>query len=250
VVNPDKLRLDPKALALVRGYVAAGKPVASICHGPWLLVAADVLRGRRATAWYSIRTDLKNVGATIVDEEVVLDGNIITSRMPSDLPAFNRAIVAALRTERKGTTSRRVLQKEITMSSKFQLLINCKSREGSEGVAVDVISPATGESIGKVAYGAPADIAEAIETARSGLQSWQAVPAWERGRILKDAAGIIRRDADRIAEMLTLEQGKLLAQARDEVYRAAGFIEWCGGQARRIAGRTVPGRQAGQHIEV
>ena len=98
---------------LGQGLRRAGKPVASICHGPWLLVAADVLRGRRATAWYSIRTDLKNVGATIVDEEVVLDGNIITSRMPSDLPAFNRAIVAALRTERKGTTSRRVLQKEV-----------------------------------------------------------------------------------------------------------------------------------------
>ena len=100
------------------------------------------------------------------------------------------------------------------MSSKFQLLINGKSREGAEGVAVDVINPATGESIGKVAYGAPADIAKAIETARGGLQSWQAVPAWERGRILKDAAGIIRRDTDRIAQMLTLEQGKILAQAR------------------------------------
>ncbi|MBY5416459.1 NAD-dependent succinate-semialdehyde dehydrogenase [Rhizobium leguminosarum] len=136
------------------------------------------------------------------------------------------------------------------MSSKFQLLVNGKSREGSEGVAVDVINPATGESIGKVAYGAPADIAEAIETARGGLQSWQAVPPWERGRILKDAAGIIRRDTDRIAQMLTLEQGKILAQARDEVYRAADFIEWGGEQARRIAGRIIPGRHAGQRIEV
>ncbi|WP_276122383.1 type 1 glutamine amidotransferase domain-containing protein [Pararhizobium qamdonense] len=96
VVNPDKLRLDPKAIALVREFVAAGKPVASICHGPWLLVEADVLRGRRTTAWYSIRTDLKNAGATVVDEEVVVDGNIITSRMPSDIPAFNQAIVTAL----------------------------------------------------------------------------------------------------------------------------------------------------------
>ncbi|WP_071207916.1 NAD-dependent succinate-semialdehyde dehydrogenase [Agrobacterium vitis] len=136
------------------------------------------------------------------------------------------------------------------MTSKFQLLINGKNREGSEGVAVDVINPATGESIGKVAYGSPADIAEAIETARRGLQSWQAVPVWERGRILKDAAGIIRRDADRIAQMLTLEQGKVLAQARDEVDRAADFIEWGGEQARRIAGRIVPGRQAGQRIEI
>lgn len=136
------------------------------------------------------------------------------------------------------------------MTSKFQLLINGKSREGSKGIAVDVINPATGDSIGKVAYGSPADIAEAIETARLGLQSWQAVPAWERGRILKDAAGIIRRDVDRIAEMLTLEQGKILAQARDEVHRAADFIEWGGEQARRIAGRIVPGRLAGQRIEV
>lgn len=96
VVNPDKLRLDQKAIALVREFVAADKLVASVCHGPWLLVEADVLRGRRTTAWYSIRTDLKNAGATVVDEEVVVDGNIITSRMPSDIPAFNRAIVAAL----------------------------------------------------------------------------------------------------------------------------------------------------------
>ncbi len=136
------------------------------------------------------------------------------------------------------------------MSSKFQLLINGMGREGSEGVAVDVINPATGESIGKVAYGSPADMREAIETARRGLKTWQAVPAWERGRILKDAAGIIRRDTGRIAEMLTLEQGKILAQARDEVHRAADFIEWGGEQARRIAGRIVPGRQTGQRIEV
>lgn len=136
------------------------------------------------------------------------------------------------------------------MSSKFQLLIDGMGREGSEGLAVEVINPATGESIGKVAYGSPADINEAVETVRRRLQSWQAVPTWERGRILKDAAGIIRRDIDRIAEMLTLEQGKILAQARDEVYRAADFIEWGGEQARRIAGRIVPGRQAGQRIEV
>ena len=96
VVNPDKLRLNPKAINLVRDFVAAGKPVASICHGPWLLVEADVVRGRRTTGWFSIRTDLKNAGATVVDEEVVVDGNIITSRMPSDIPAFNQAIVAAL----------------------------------------------------------------------------------------------------------------------------------------------------------
>lgn len=96
VVNPDKLRMDKKAIALVRHFADAGKPIASICHGPWLLVEADVLRGRRATAWYSILTDLKNAGSTVIDAEVVVDGNLITSRMPSDIPAFTRAIVAAL----------------------------------------------------------------------------------------------------------------------------------------------------------
>jgi len=136
------------------------------------------------------------------------------------------------------------------MTSKFQLLIDGEHREGSDGAAVDVINPATGDSLGQVAYGSSADIENALAAARRGLNSWQAVPAWERGRILKDAAGIIRRDADRIARILTLEQGKILSQARDEVHRAADFIEWGGEQARRIAGRIVPGRQAGQRIEV
>lgn len=97
VVNPDKLRLDTDAIALVKDFAAAGKPVAAICHGPWLLVEADVVRGRRTTAWYSIRTDLRNAGATIVDEPVVVDGNIITSRMPADIPAFTAAFITALK---------------------------------------------------------------------------------------------------------------------------------------------------------
>lgn len=96
VVNPDKLRLDEKAIEVIRAFNSAGKPVAAICHGPWLLVEADVLRGRRATGWYSIRTDLKNAGATVEDKEVVVDGNLITSRMPTDIPAFTEALVAAL----------------------------------------------------------------------------------------------------------------------------------------------------------
>lgn len=136
------------------------------------------------------------------------------------------------------------------MTSTFQLLIDGTGREGSDGIAVDVVNPATGESIGTVAYGSPADIEDAIQTARRGLRSWQNVPAWERGAILKDAARIIRDDVDRIARILTMEQGKVLAQARDEVHRAADFIEWGGEQARRIAGRIVPGRQSGQRIEI
>ncbi|MNM46860.1 General stress protein 18 [compost metagenome] len=96
VVNPDKLRLDGKAIEVIRAFNTAGKPIAAICHGPWLLVEADVLRGRRVTGWYSIRTDLKNAGATVEDKEVVVDGNLITSRMPTDIPAFTEALVSAL----------------------------------------------------------------------------------------------------------------------------------------------------------
>jgi protease I len=92
-VNPDKLRMSPEAVDFVKGFVAAGKPVAAICHGPWTLVEADVVRGRRITSWPSIRTDLRNAGADVVDEEVVIDGPFITSRSPADLPAFCPAIV-------------------------------------------------------------------------------------------------------------------------------------------------------------
>jgi protease I len=91
--NPDKLRLDEDAVAFVRDFVNAGKPVGVICHGPWTLVEADVVRGRRITSWPSVRTDLRNAGAEVVDEEVVVDGNLISSRNPDDLPAFCAAIV-------------------------------------------------------------------------------------------------------------------------------------------------------------
>jgi protease I len=87
-VNPDKLRMNEAAVTFVRDFVDSGKPVASICHGPWNLVEADRARGRRLTSWPSVRTDLRNAGATVVDEEVVTDGNITTSRSPDDLPAF------------------------------------------------------------------------------------------------------------------------------------------------------------------
>ena len=96
VGNPDRLRMERQAVALVRAFVDAGKPVAAICHGPWLLVEADVVRGRRVTSWPSIRTDLRNAGGTWVDEAVVSDGNIITSRNPDDVPAFTEALIAAL----------------------------------------------------------------------------------------------------------------------------------------------------------
>jgi protease I len=92
-VNPDKLRMESTAVQFVRDFVQSGKPVASICHGPWNFVEADVARGRRLTSWPSVRTDLRNAGAEVVDEEVVTDGNITTSRSPDDLPAFCERIV-------------------------------------------------------------------------------------------------------------------------------------------------------------
>lgn len=96
VANPDTLRTHDKAVAIVRAFVESGKPVAAICHGPWLLVEADVVRGRTVTGWPSVRTDLTNAGAQVVDRAVVVDGNIITSRKPDDIPAFVDAFKAAV----------------------------------------------------------------------------------------------------------------------------------------------------------
>ena len=96
VRNPDALRSNVAAVELVRAFACSGKPVAAICHGPWLLVEADLLRGRRATCWPSIRTDLANAGAILADEPAVTDGNIVTSRKPEDVEAFTAAIIALL----------------------------------------------------------------------------------------------------------------------------------------------------------
>ena len=96
VRNPDQLRTNEKAVQLVRTFASQGKPVAAICHGPWLLVEADVLRGRTATSWPSIRTDLRNAGANVVDEAAVIDGNLVTSRKPDDVPAFTQALISLI----------------------------------------------------------------------------------------------------------------------------------------------------------
>src|SRR3954449_3544394 len=93
VANPDFLRTDEDAVAFARAFFEQSKPVGVICHGPWTLVEADVVRGRKITSWPSVRTDLRNAGAEVVDEEVVVDANIISSRWPDDLPAFCDAIV-------------------------------------------------------------------------------------------------------------------------------------------------------------
>jgi protease I len=95
-VNPDKLRMDSSAVTFVREFVNSGKPVAAICHGPWTLVEAGVVAGRTLTSYPSIRTDLRNAGARVVDQEVVVDRNLVTSRSPADLPAFCASIVAQL----------------------------------------------------------------------------------------------------------------------------------------------------------
>jgi deglycase len=92
-VNPDKLRMDEGAVDFVREFFESGKPVAAICHGPWTLVEAGVVRGRRITSFPSLRTDLRNAGADVVDEEVVVDEGLVSSRSPDDLPAFCEKIV-------------------------------------------------------------------------------------------------------------------------------------------------------------
>jgi deglycase len=99
VRNPDQLRLHGNVIALIRRFGEQGKPVAAICHGPWLLIEADLLRDRTATSWPSIRTDLRNAGAKVVDEAVVTDGNIVTSRKPDDVEAFTGAVIDLLKNQ-------------------------------------------------------------------------------------------------------------------------------------------------------
>lgn len=93
VRNPDHLRIHENVIALIKAFNDQGKPIGAICHGPWLLVEADLLRGRTATSWPSIRTDLRNAGAKVVDEASVTDGNIVTSRNPDDVEAFTNALI-------------------------------------------------------------------------------------------------------------------------------------------------------------
>ncbi len=95
-MNPDILRMNEAAIDLIEDFNDADKPIAAICHAPWLLIEADIVDGRTLTAWPSVRTDLANAGANVVDQEVAVDGNLITSRMPDDIPAFSKALIDAL----------------------------------------------------------------------------------------------------------------------------------------------------------
>ncbi len=93
VMNPDLLRMQPRAIAFVKAFFDAGKPVSVICHGPWTIIEAGAARGRRITSWPSLKTDLRNAGAEWVDQEAVVDGNLVSSRKPDDIPAFNKAML-------------------------------------------------------------------------------------------------------------------------------------------------------------
>jgi len=88
--------MEEKAVALVKAFAQSGKPIAAICHGPWMLVEANVVKGKTVTSWPSIRTDLRNAGANVVDQEVAIDGQFITSRKPDDIPAFSKALIEAV----------------------------------------------------------------------------------------------------------------------------------------------------------
>jgi protease I len=94
VMNPDHLRMSPDAVRFVKSFVDAGKPIAAICHGPWTLIEAGAVKGRKMTSWPSLQTDLRNAGANWVDQQVVHDGNLVTSRKPDDIPAFNKEMIA------------------------------------------------------------------------------------------------------------------------------------------------------------
>ncbi|MBX6742801.1 MAG: type 1 glutamine amidotransferase [Acetobacteraceae bacterium] len=97
VINPDQLRLQPKAIEFIRHFVQSGKPIAAICHGPWTLINAGGVNGKRMTSWPSLQTDLRNAGAQWVDEQVVTDHGLVTSRKPDDIPAFNRKMIEEFR---------------------------------------------------------------------------------------------------------------------------------------------------------
>lgn len=109
VMNPDKLRLQPEAVEFVRDFFNKGKPVAAICHGPWMLVEANVIRGKTLTSWPSVQTDIRNAGGHWVDQDAVVDGCLLTSRKPDDLPVFNSRIVSLFASKAKSSNGKEVV---------------------------------------------------------------------------------------------------------------------------------------------
>ncbi len=107
VMNPDFLRIRPQAVAFVKAFFDAGKPVAAICHGPWMVIEAGAARGRRIASWPSLKADLRNAGAEWIDQEVVVDDNLVSSRKPDDIPAFNREIIALFGKGKEAQPARR-----------------------------------------------------------------------------------------------------------------------------------------------
>lgn len=101
VINPDKLRIEPKAVAFVKEFAASNKPIAAICHGPWMLVETGAVKGKKVTSWPSLKTDITNAGGRWTDEQVVTDKTITTSRKPDDIPAFNQRIIQEFSGEHK-----------------------------------------------------------------------------------------------------------------------------------------------------
>lgn len=99
-INPDILRMNDRVIELIRDFNSANKPIAAICHAPWLLVEAEIVSGKTVTAWPSVRTDLRNAGGNVVDQTVAVDGNLITSRNPDDIPAFTTTLMSALQMEK------------------------------------------------------------------------------------------------------------------------------------------------------
>lgn len=136
------------------------------------------------------------------------------------------------------------------MTHEFRLLIEGAERAGSTGEAGEIVDPATEKVIGKVAYASPEDLRETVAASTRGLRDWAATSPWERGRILKRAADILRTDIDVAALTITREQGKPMEQARTEVERSADFLEWGGEEARRISDRVLSGRTPGARVEV
>jgi protease I len=129
VANPDRLRTNAKAVRFVAEFFRTGKPVGAICHGPWTLIEADVVRGRKMTSWPSLKTDLKNAGALWVDQEAVVDGKLVTSRNPDDLPAFCDRLITLLeahdptsKAQRPGRLEEMLARKDLSHETKQQIL--------------------------------------------------------------------------------------------------------------------------------